>query len=110
MVNFKLCLNRIAPPKKDAPVSLVPSPRLVGRRRQSGFHGCFDIGIGRGDRLNQEGRIMALLNAHRGYLHGISSLVAKIPHKPADNSRPAAPKPAGNHFAPQLPPFNNKLE
>ncbi len=81
---LRLCLDRIAPARKDAPVS-VPLPRVQSAQDAVAASTAVLEAVSAGDLTPDEaGRIMALLTAHKAIIEtgDLEQRIAKLEKKP----------------------------
>jgi hypothetical protein len=84
MIALRLCLDRIAPPRKDAPISMALPPVHSARDAVEASAALLDA-VSTGDVTPDEaGRVMALLVAHRGLVEtgDLEARIAALETKP----------------------------
>ena len=77
MVALRLCLDRLAPPRRDAPISITLPPIATAADTVAASSALLDAVAGGDVTPDEAGRVMALLTAHKQIIE-TADLAARV--------------------------------
>ena len=77
VVALRLCLDRLAPPRRDAPISITLPPIATAAETVTASSALLDAVAGGDVTPDEAGRVMALLTAHRTLIE-TADLAARV--------------------------------